>query len=146
MIEDVAARLRRNTAQVPGMKTFFSPVQNINIGGRRSNSQYQYTLQAATLPTLMAAIPDLEARMSRLPQIQDVSSDLEVTNPQLKIRVDEDRAAAIGVRADQIRSALYDAFGTRQVGTIYNNTDDYAIILELGRSSRTTRRSWAGYS
>jgi HAE1 family hydrophobic/amphiphilic exporter-1 len=135
-IEDVAARLRRNTAQVPGMKTFFSPVQNINIGGRRSNSQYQYTLQAATLPTLMAAIPDLEARMSRLPQIQDVSSDLEVTNPQLKIRVDEDRAAAIGVRADQIRSALYDAFGTRQVGTIYSNTDDYAIILESGREQQ----------
>ena len=84
----------------------------------------------------MEAIPDLEARMSRLPQIQDVSSDLEVTNPQLKIRVDEDRAAAIGVRADQIRSALYDAFGTRQVGTIYSNTDDYAIILESGREQQ----------
>ncbi|WP_027133830.1 efflux RND transporter permease subunit [Geminicoccus roseus] len=135
-IDEVVARLRREASQVPGMKVFFQPVQNINIGGRRSNSQYQYTLQAATLPVLIEAVPTLVASLSGLPQIQDVSTDLEVTNPELRIRVDEDRAAAIGVRSDQIRSALYDAFGTRQIGTIYNNTDDYAIILESGRKQQ----------
>jgi HAE1 family hydrophobic/amphiphilic exporter-1 len=121
---------------VPGLKTFFNPIQNINIGGRQSNSQYQYTLQTSDLSTLIDAVPNLLAAMSELPQIQDVSSDLQITNPQLKVAVDEDRAAAIGVRSDQIRSALYDAFGTRQVGTIYTATDDYAIILESGREQQ----------
>jgi len=135
-IQDVAARLRRAASTVPGMKTFFNPVQNINIGGRSSNSQYQYTLQTAELSTLIETVPQLIEAMSRLPEIQDVSSDLEVTNPQLRIEVDEDRAAAIGVRSDQIRSALYDAFGTREVGTIYTSTDSYSIILESGREQQ----------
>jgi HAE1 family hydrophobic/amphiphilic exporter-1 len=118
------------------MKAFFNPIQNINIGGRQSNSQYQYTLQTTTLNTLVTAVPDLLAVMSKLPQIQDVSTDLQITNPQLRVAVDEDRAASIGVRSDQIRSALYDAFGTRQIGTIYTATDDYAIILESGRDQQ----------
>ena len=135
-IQQVAARLRGKTLALPGIKAFFNPIQNISIGGRRSNSQYQYTLQTGDLAILIAAVPKVLAAMSDLPEIQDVSSDLEVTNPQLKVHVDRDRAAAIGVEPDQIRNALYDAFGTRQVGTIYTNTDDYAVILGSGRAQQ----------
>ena len=135
-IEQVATRLRKKTSALPGIKAFFNPTQNIRIGGRSSNSEYQYTLQTGDLSTLIDAVPTVVAAIARLPEVQDVSSDLEVTNPELKVRVDEDRAAAIGVRSDQIRTALYDAFGTRQVGTIYTSTDDYPVILQSGRDQQ----------
>ena len=135
-IAAVAQRLRRATAEVPGMTVFFSPVQNISLGGRSAKADYQYTLQSGDFDALIQATPLLLDAMSKLPQVQDLSTDLRITNPQLKVAVDEDRAAAIGVRADQIRNALYDAFGTRQVATIYTNIDDYAVILQAGQAQQ----------
>ncbi|BAF87575.1 putative RND efflux transporter precursor [Azorhizobium caulinodans ORS 571] len=122
--------LRRRTAQVPGVNVFYQPVQNINIGGINSKSQYQYTLQSSDTAALYAAAPALERRLAELPGLRDVTSDLQITNPQLTIDVNKDRAAAVGITEEQIRNALYTQFGTRQVATLYTSTNQYAIIAE----------------
>lgn len=132
-IERTAVRLRQATSGTPGINTFYLPVQNINIGGRSSKSQYQYTLQSANLGDLITATPELVKRLSALPELRDVTTDLQITNPELRIAVDADRAAAIGIRSDQVRNALYNAFGTSQVATIYTPTNDYQVILEAPR-------------
>ncbi|GGF74079.1 multidrug transporter [Azorhizobium oxalatiphilum] len=122
--------LRRRTQQVPGVNVFFQPVQNINIGGVQSKSQYQYTLQSSDSAALYAAAPGMERRLAELPGLRDVTSDLQITNPQLTIDVNKDKAAALGITEEQIRDALYTQFGTRQVATLYTSTNQYAIIAE----------------
>ncbi len=123
--------LRRRVAAVPGVKVFFQPVQNINIGGVASKSQYQYTLQSSDTDLLYARAAQMEERLATLPQLRDVTSDLQITNPQLTIDLDKDKAAAIGITEDQLRNALYTQFGTRQVATLYTSTNQYAIIAEV---------------
>ncbi|QTL05415.1 efflux RND transporter permease subunit [Aquabacter sp. L1I39] len=122
--------LRRRVASVPGVKVFFQPVQNINIGGVASKSQYQYTLQSSDTDLLYARAAQMEERLAALPQLRDVTSDLQITNPQLTIDLDKDKAAALGITEDQLRNALYTQFGTRQVATLYTSTNQYAIIAE----------------
>ncbi len=126
----VIQQLRRRTAQIPGVNVFFQPVQNINIGGVSSKSQYQYTLQSSDTAALYAAAPDMERRIAELPGLRDVTSDLQISNPQLTIDVQKDKAAALGITEEQIRNALYTQFGTRQVATLYTSSNQYAIIAE----------------
>jgi len=133
-MQQVALRLRAKTAAIPGINVFFVPIQNIQIGGRGSKSEYQYTLQSSDLNALITAVPDLISRLSTLKELRDVTSDLQITNPQLRVDVDKDRASAIGVQSDQIRNALYNAFGSRQVGTIYSPINDYPVILQAASS------------
>ncbi|HTO83471.1 MAG TPA: multidrug efflux RND transporter permease subunit [Methylomirabilota bacterium] len=129
--DQVMQRLRKAVAGVADMRVYFQVVQNINIGGRLSKSQYQYTLQGTDLAELTHWTPLVEEKVKQLPGFQDVTSDLETKNPQAYVAIDREKAATLGITPDQIRSSLYSAFGARQVSTIYMPTDDYAVILEV---------------
>ncbi|MDX2205263.1 MAG: efflux RND transporter permease subunit [Hyphomicrobiaceae bacterium] len=129
----VIGRLRQAVAGIPGVNVYFVPVQNITIGGRASKSEYQYTLQSSELATLTSIVPRFVDALTKLREVRDVTTDLRITNPQMRIEVDKDRAAAIGVQPDQIRNALYNSFGVRQVGTIYTSVNQYQVILEASK-------------
>jgi hydrophobic/amphiphilic exporter-1 (mainly G- bacteria), HAE1 family len=135
---DVIAELRRQVAPVRGINIFFQPVQNLNIGVRQPRSFYQYTLQSGDLDQLYRFAPLVEAQMRRLPVLEDVGSDLQIKSPQAVVDVDRDKAAALGLTAEQIRNTLYSSFGTRQVATIYTASNDYAVILEVAPSFQQT--------
>ncbi len=133
-VTQVIQELRRQVSAVPGINVFFQPVQNLNIGVRSNRSAYQYTLASTNLDELYRFAPLIEAQMRRLPSLQDVGSDLQIKNPQAVINVDRQKAAALGLTAEQIRTTLYNAFGSRQVATILTASNDYAVILEFGSS------------
>jgi HAE1 family hydrophobic/amphiphilic exporter-1 len=126
----VIQRLRGTANQVTGMKASFQPVQNINIQGRRSYGDWQYTLQSSDAEALYRIAPEIKAKIAQVEGIRDVSTDLYVTNPQMKIDIDREKAAVYGISVDQIRQELYDAYGSRQVATIYTPANDYQIIQE----------------
>ena len=129
-VVEVIQRLRRSANTVTGMMTFFQPVQNINITGRPSKSEYQYTLQSSDTENLYAIAPVLRDKIAQVDGLRDVTTDLYVKNPQYTIEVDREKAAVYGVSVDQVRQELFNAFGSRQVGTIYTASNDYQIILE----------------
>jgi len=129
-IQDVIARLRRSTAAVPGINTVFNPVQNMNLsGGRQSRGQYQFTLQSGDLKALYAKGPEMLDRMRELSSLRDVTSDLQIRNPELNVDIDREKAAAYGLTADQIRTALFNTYGARQISTIFTQIADYQVIL-----------------
>jgi HAE1 family hydrophobic/amphiphilic exporter-1 len=133
-VTEVIQDLRRQVAAVAGVNVFFQPVQNLNIGVRSARSLYQYTLQSGNLDELYRFAPLVEAQMRRLPILQDIGSDLQIRSPQAIVNVDRQKAAALGLTAEQIRTTLYNSFGSRQVATIYTPSNDYAVILELDPS------------
>jgi hydrophobic/amphiphilic exporter-1 (mainly G- bacteria), HAE1 family len=126
----VMQRLRQQTAVVPGMQTFFQMIQNVNIGGRISKSQYQYSLQSGDTETLYRIAPEIRDKVADVPGLQDVTTDLYVRNPQMMVDVDREKAMTYGISVDQIRQQLYNAYGSRQVATIYTPNNDYQVILE----------------
>jgi HAE1 family hydrophobic/amphiphilic exporter-1 len=130
-VTEVIQRLRGKLANLASIRVFMQPVQSINVGGRFSKSQYQYTIQGTDLAELQRLAPQIEAGMRKLPGLQDVTSDLEVDNPQVFVDINREKAAALNVTADAIRDTLYSAFGSRQVSTIYTATNDYEVILEV---------------
>jgi HAE1 family hydrophobic/amphiphilic exporter-1 len=130
-VTEVIQQLRRETARVPGFSVFFQPIQNIQLGGRLSKSQYQYTLQDGDLEELYRVAPLMLGKISKLPGFQDVTSDLQLQNRQALVNFDRDKMAQFGVTADAARNALYSAFGTRQISTIYAPSNDYEVILEI---------------
>jgi HAE1 family hydrophobic/amphiphilic exporter-1 len=129
--DEVIRELQPRLARVPGVRVFLQNPPPINVGGRMSKSQYQFTLQGADLEELYAGANDLTTRLRDLPELQDVTSDLQVSNPQVNVAIDRERAAALGVTAQEIEEALYDAYGSRQVSTIFTPSDQYWVILEL---------------
>jgi HAE1 family hydrophobic/amphiphilic exporter-1 len=136
---DTIQRLRRITnSQVPGVQVFFQNVQNINIGGRVSKSQYQYTLQSADIETLYRVAPELREKIAAVPGLQDVTTDLYIKNPQMTVEVDREKAAILGVTIDQVRQQLFNAYGTRQIATIYTASNDYQVILEVNPLMQTS--------
>src|SRR4030088_1683086 len=126
----VIARLRQKATLVPGMQAFFQSVQNLNIGGRPSKSQYQYTLQSGDTESLYRLAPEMRDRIAQVPGLLDVTTDLYVKKPQMTVDIDREKAAVYGITVDQVRNQLYNAYGARQVGTIYMPSNDYQIILE----------------
>jgi HAE1 family hydrophobic/amphiphilic exporter-1 len=128
--EVVIGRLRQKTAQVPGLRAFFTSIQNLNVGGRSARSQFQYTLQSSDLERLYAIAPEMKEKITQIPGVLDVNDDLEIKNPQMTVEIDREKAAVYGVGADQIRNQLFNAFGARQIGTIFKPSNDYQIILE----------------
>jgi HAE1 family hydrophobic/amphiphilic exporter-1 len=130
-VTEVIQQLRRETAKVPGFSVFFQPIQNIQLGGRLSKSQYQYTLQAGDISDLYRLAPVMQDKISKLPGFQDVTSDLQLQNRQVLVDFDRDKMAQLSVTADAARNALYNAFGTRQISTIYAPSNDYEVILEI---------------
>ena len=129
--DEVAQSLTRKLAAVPGMRVFITNPPVINIGGRQSKSLYQFTLQGSDIGDLYAGAATLERRLHDIPGITDVTSDLQIKNPQVKVAIARDRAAALGIDVDQIESALYNAYGARQVSTIYTPNDQYWVVMEL---------------
>ncbi|HEY4982040.1 MAG TPA: efflux RND transporter permease subunit, partial [Pseudolabrys sp.] len=126
----VIARLRQTANVVPGIAIYFQSIQNINLGGKLSKSQYQYTLQSNDTATLYRLAPELREKISKIPGLLDVTTDLYVKNPQVTIQIDREKSAVYGVSIDQVRQELYDAFGVRQVATIYTPVNYYQVILE----------------
>jgi hydrophobic/amphiphilic exporter-1 (mainly G- bacteria), HAE1 family len=129
--EQVIEQLRPQMATIPGAQQFFSNPPLVRIGGQSSRSLYQFTLQAADLPTLYRVAADFERRMRDIPGLQDINSDLQVATPQVTLDIDRDRASSLGITATQVESALYSSFGSRQISTIYAPTNDYQVIMEL---------------
>jgi HAE1 family hydrophobic/amphiphilic exporter-1 len=126
----VIQRLRENANVITGVQIFFQSIQNINIGGRLSKSQYQYTMQSNDTEELYRIAPEFRDKIARLPGLQDVAIDLYIKNPQIMVEVDREKASVYGVSVDQVRQELFNAFGSRQVATIYTPANDYQVILE----------------
>jgi HAE1 family hydrophobic/amphiphilic exporter-1 len=133
----ILARLRSEAKSVPGIQIFFQPIQNIRLGGRLSKSQYEYTLQSNDTKALYATALEMRDKIAKLPGLQDVTTDLYIKNPQITVEVDREKAAVYGVTVDQVRQELYNAFGTRQVATIYTPANDYQVILESRPQDRS---------
>ena len=129
--DQVIQELGPKLAAIPGIQVFLQNPPPIRIGGRLTKSLYQFTLQGSDITELFAASNDVTARLQKLPMLQDVTSDLQIKNPEVSVEIDRDRAAALGVTAEQIEQALYDAYGSRQVSTIYTPTNEYWVIFEL---------------
>ena len=127
----IVNELRPKLTGVPGMNVFMQVPPAIQIGARSAKSLYQYSMQGPDIAALDAAAQKMETRMRGLPQLQDVTSDLQIANPQVNVTIDRDHAAALGVTAQQIETALYDAYGSRQVSTIYTPNNEYFVIMEL---------------
>ncbi|MFZ5625197.1 MAG: efflux RND transporter permease subunit [Gemmatimonadota bacterium] len=129
--DEIARDLNAKISQIPGLRGYITNPPVINIGGRSSKSLYQFTLQSGDIATLYQAAAELESRLRTLPELTDIATDAQIANPELRVEVDRDRAAALGLTMAQIESALYNAYGSRQVSTIYTPSNQYWVILEL---------------
>jgi hydrophobic/amphiphilic exporter-1 (mainly G- bacteria), HAE1 family len=129
-LNSIIARLRAKARQVPGLQAFFQPIQNLNIGGRISKAQYQYVMQSGDTESLYRLAPEMRDKIEKIPGLLDVTTDLYIKNPQMTVDIDREKAMVYGVTVDQVRNQLYNAYGARQVGTIYMPSNDYQIILE----------------
>jgi len=133
-VDQVIARLRNELSVVPGATLFLQAVQDIRIGGRQSNAQYQYTLQADDLNELYLWVPKITEALQHVPELTDVNSDQQNKGLEVDLHIDRSTAARLGVSLSQIDNTLYDAFGQRQVSTIYNPLNQYHVIMEVAPS------------
>ena len=129
--DQVIARLRRQTSGVPGATLFLQNSQDVRVGGRQGNAQYQYTLHAPDFATLAEWGPKVLAKFSTLPEIADVSSDQQTSGLSSNVIIDRDTASRLGLTAQAVDSALYDAFGQRQVSVMYKSINQYHVVLAL---------------
>jgi len=129
--DQVVEELRPKVSREPGLRVIIQNPPSINIGGRVSRSLYQVTLQGTNTSELYDGVQLLESKMRQLPGLQDVNTDLQINTPQINVDVDRKQASALGVSVAQIQTALGDAFGTRQISTIYTATNEYQVILEV---------------
>jgi multidrug efflux pump len=129
-IDEVIARLRPKLSKVPGATLFMQPAQDIKIGGRSSNTQYQYTISADSLNELNEWAPKLVEAFRDIPQLKDVNSDQQTNGRESTLVIDRDTAARFGITPQQIDDALYDSFGQRQVSTMYTSLNQYHVVME----------------
>jgi multidrug efflux pump len=129
--DQVIARLRKKTAGIPGASLFMQSVQDVNVGGRFSGAQYQYTLQADNLDDLYHWAPIIMARMHQIPELRDINSDQQDKGLQSYLAIDRDTAGRLGVSVQDIDNTLNDAFGQRQVSNIYKGLNQYHVVLEV---------------
>jgi multidrug efflux pump len=130
-IDTVMTRLRRKLAAVPGARLFLVPIQDIRVGGRSSNAAYQYTLQADSSAELYEWSPKLVTALEHDPVLRDVNSDQQQKGLETDLVIDRASAGRLGVTASQIDNTLYDAFGQRQVSTIYSAQNQYHVVMEV---------------
>ncbi|HXT15682.1 MAG TPA: efflux RND transporter permease subunit [Gemmatimonadaceae bacterium] len=130
-VDEMIKELRPKLAKIPGIVVYLQNPPPIQIGGRVSKSLYQFTMQGSDINALYPAAEQLVTEARKSPLLQDVTSDLQLGNPQASVSIDRERAASLGVDATQIETALYDAYGSRQVSTIYTPDDEYWVVMEL---------------
>jgi HAE1 family hydrophobic/amphiphilic exporter-1 len=130
-VNEVIQELRPKFGQIPGISVYLRNPPPIQIGGQVTNSPYQVTLQSPDTEELYRQATDFEQKMEGLPALQDVTSDLQIKNPQANVNIDRDKASALGVTAAQVEDALYTAYGERQISTIYAPNDEFWVIMEL---------------
>ena len=129
--EQIIENLRPQLNAIPGVRTYLQNPQLVRIGGQQTRSAYQYTLQAQDLGELYRSAANFEKILKETPGLTDVNSDLLIASPEVLLDIDRDRASMLGIKADQIEEALYNAYGSRQVSDIYAATNDYWVIMEL---------------
>jgi hydrophobe/amphiphile efflux-1 (HAE1) family protein len=129
--DQVITELRPKLARVPGMNLFLQNVQDVRLGGRGSRTQYQYTVVDANLDELNEWAPKVLAKLRTLPQLRDVNTDQQTQGLKLNVEVDRDTAARLGITQQVIDDTLYDAFGQRQVATMYTQLNQYRVVLEV---------------
>jgi HAE1 family hydrophobic/amphiphilic exporter-1 len=129
--DEIIQGLRPKLAAIPGIQVYMQNPPPIRIGGYQTKSQYQYALQGPDIGDLYRYAPVLEAKLKDLPGFQDVTSDLQLKNPQISVSINRDKASALGLSALQIESALQYAYSSNQISTIYAPNNDYQVILEL---------------
>jgi HAE1 family hydrophobic/amphiphilic exporter-1 len=139
--DDIIQELRPKLSRIAGINVYLQIPPTIRIGGMLTKSAYQFTLQTPDMQELYASVPKLVDGLRKSPQLQDVNSDLQIKNPQLDVQVDRDKAYALGLTPEQVTDALYSAYGTRQVSTIYTPTNEYYVILELDPQYQATPHS-----
>ena len=133
----VIQQLRGPLARVTGIKAYVQNIPAIRIGGQVTKSSYQYTLQGTDTTELYQWAPKVEEKLKSLPALVDVTSDLQISKPQVTVDIDRNKASALGVSAQAIEATLYDAYGQRQVSTIYAPTNQYWVVMELQQRYQT---------
>jgi HAE1 family hydrophobic/amphiphilic exporter-1 len=133
---EVLDRLRRATRVIPGIAVYLRPIQNLQLGGRPSKSRYQYTLQSVSSDSLGEWANKFQEMMRNDPNFRDVTSDSQNRGLQAQLKIDRDKANVLGVQMADVRTALYAAFGERQVSTIYSPAASYYVILEAAVADR----------
>jgi hydrophobe/amphiphile efflux-1 (HAE1) family protein len=136
--DEVIAELRPKLGRLEGINLYLQSVQDVRIGGRFARTQYQYTLQSADLATLLQWAPKMLDKLKSLPVLRDVSSDQQTNGLELSVEVDRDSAARLGIQPAAIDATLYDAFGQRQVATMYGPMNQYRVVMEVKEPFRST--------
>jgi HAE1 family hydrophobic/amphiphilic exporter-1 len=130
----IIQRLRAKTNSFVGIAAYFQNVQNINITGRSTKSEFQYTMQSSDTDALYRVGPEMLAKIAKIPGLRDVTGDLYITNPSERVEIDRQAAAMYGISVDQIHQELYDCFGGRQIGSIFAPANDYMIVMQCDTS------------
>ena len=130
-MKDVLEGLRKKLKKLVGINVFLRPTQNLQLGGRSSKSQYQFILQSVDASELAQWAKKMQDKLQAVPGFKDVTTDAQMKGLQAELDIDRDRANALGVSMDAIRSALYSAFGERQIATLFTKVDSYAVVLEV---------------
>src|SRR5207253_6685370 len=130
-VETIIEDLRPKLANVPGMRIYLQNPPLVQVGGQVTKSPYQLTLQGPDRNELYRNAEVLEQKIAALPQLLDVASDIQIKNPQLNVDIDRDKASTLGITAQQIEDALNDAYGTKQISTIYATSNEYQVIMEV---------------
>jgi HAE1 family hydrophobic/amphiphilic exporter-1 len=141
-MEKIVEDLRRDVRAIPGVNVFINPIQNLRLGGRTSKSRYQYVLRSVRAEELRSAADGLMTRMRKDAIFRDVTSDSQLKGLQARLTIDRDKVNLLGVQMGDIRSALYSAFGERQVSTIYTSSDSYQVILQVAAEHQYDERAF----
>lgn len=136
-MDKVIENLRREVRAIAGVNVYINPIQNLRLGGRSSKSRYQYVMRSVRAGELRTASESLMARMRQEAIFRDVTSDSQLKGLQARLNINRDKANLLGVQISDIRSALYSAFGERQVSTIYTSSDSYQVIMQVTAEDRT---------
>jgi HAE1 family hydrophobic/amphiphilic exporter-1 len=129
--DEIITRLRPQLAKVPGIQLFIQAAQDLNVGGRTSRTQYQYTLQDSDINELNEWAPKLLAELQKLPSLRDVASDQQTSSGMLSLTIDRDQAARFGIQPQAVDQALYDAFGQRQAAQYFTQANSYHVVMEI---------------
>ena len=130
-VQQIVERLRPQVSRFPGVRVLMNVPQSIRLGGHGSRSAYEFTVQAPDTTLLYPEAQKLERLIARLPEVQDVNSDLQIRTPRVNVEIDRDKAASMQLNVAQIQNALYDSFGPRWASTIYAPTNQYKVLLEV---------------